>query len=308
MPDADTIRTVTHTASGASIQVHPYGGTVLSYKSSAGRDHLFVSETAILDGSKPVRGGIPLVFPIFGPPGSATSTMPQHGFARRSTWVVGREYDTAESAGIIFGLNLKDVEQGRGEQNIWEKEKTAGPYDCSLELTVDFSATTMTTTMTVKNTGVAAFPFQALLHTYYKVNGNAALNKDQCFVKGLEGYTVTDKVIEGAPYAADSEPIGISSETDRVYAPPAGKDVVAVTIGVGDNETVSMTASAGANDGAAVPVSCVVWNPYKIKAAGMADFGTEQYHDMICVEPGILGDDTVLEPGKEAFLKQVMSV
>jgi glucose-6-phosphate 1-epimerase len=51
-------------------------------------EHLFVSSKAHLDGSKPVRGGIPLVWPNFGPPTHPEhSKLNQHGFARNSVWV-----------------------------------------------------------------------------------------------------------------------------------------------------------------------------------------------------------------------------
>jgi glucose-6-phosphate 1-epimerase len=301
------IRTVTHTASGASIQISAYGATLVSYQSGT-REHLLVSKQALLDGSAPVRGGIPVVFPIFGPPTGKTSTMPQHGFARRNLWTAGAEYDTSESASISYQLELSQVTAGRGEGNIWSLSNEQNKdYDCSLVLAVDFNASHLTATLTIRNTGTAAFPFQALLHTYHKVEGSAALNPDQCFVQGLEGYVCDDKVSRDPPYPQTSEPITITGEVDHVYVPPEGQDVVQALIGVGNDKTVSMEAS-GQVDGVSVPVSCVVWNPYIEKAAGLADFGNEEYHDMICVEPGILGNDVVLEPGKEAFLTQVIHV
>jgi glucose-6-phosphate 1-epimerase len=302
------IRTVTHTASGASIQISSYGATLVSYQSGS-REHLMVSQQALLDGSAPVRGGIPVVFPIFGPPTAKTSTMPQHGFARRNLWTEGAEYDTPESAGVSYQLELSHVTAGRGEGNIWSQSgvEQNKAYDCTLFLTVDFNGNQLTTTLTVRNTGSAAFPFQALLHSYYKVEGSAALQPDQCFVQGLEGYVCDDKVSRDPPYPQTSEPITIAGEVDRVFVPPEGQDVVHALIGVGGDKTVTMEAS-GQVDGLPVPISCVVWNPYVEKAAGLADFGNEEYHDMICVEPGILGNDVVLEPGKEAFLKQVIHV
>jgi glucose-6-phosphate 1-epimerase len=48
---------------GQSVAVHLYGATVTSWK-TGGQEQLFVSETAHLDGSKPIRGGIPVVFPV----------------------------------------------------------------------------------------------------------------------------------------------------------------------------------------------------------------------------------------------------
>lgn len=49
---------------GASIIVSLVGATVISWKLGNGKEQLFLSETAHLDGSKPIRGGIPLVFPV----------------------------------------------------------------------------------------------------------------------------------------------------------------------------------------------------------------------------------------------------
>lgn len=332
----ETIRTVTHKASGASVKIHSYGATILSYNNGA-REHLFVSKQAVLDGSQPIRGGIPVVFPIFGPPpppppsdGKGGSTMPQHGFARRNTWVAVSEHDAPESAGITYQLDLKDVVAGRGEGNIWAKQESSSrnispnDCDCTLQIAVDFNATHMTTTLKVRNTGSAAFPFQALLHTYHKIEGGAALQADQCFVRGLQDYmVVADKVTGGSSsgitqlQATSSRSITVTGEVDRVYSRPplsSGKDIgdANVTIGVGGSSSsnasvnvVNMQASAQV-DGTPVPVSCVVWNPFAEKAAGMADFGNDEYHDMLCVEPGILGDGNVLEPGKEAWLKQVI--
>jgi len=82
--------------------------------------------------------------------------------------------------------------------------------------------------------------------------------------------------------------------------------VVSVSIGVGSGNIVKLTAS-GTCDDSAVPTSCVVWNPYKEKAAAMSDFGNDQYVEMICVEPGLLGV-TSLEGGKSAKLTQVVEM
>lgn len=48
---------------GDSVEVLLFGAGVLSWKSN-GRENLFVSDAATLDGSKPVRGGVPIVFPV----------------------------------------------------------------------------------------------------------------------------------------------------------------------------------------------------------------------------------------------------
>jgi glucose-6-phosphate 1-epimerase len=298
------IKEIKHSASGASIKIHALGATIVSYIDGTGHENLFVSETAIMDGSKPIRGGIPTVFPIFGPPELAGSTMPQHGFTRRNVWTETKSYDNEASAGTVYELKFPDaVKEGRGTKNPWEGDD----LKCTLELICDFNGDTMTTKMVMKNTGDKAFPFQALLHTYYAVAGSAALDGSQCYVKGLEGYTCKDKVTKEADYVLGADPITISSATDRVYAPPAGKPVVDVKFGVGGGKTLSLTASATVN-GAEVTAGCVVWNPFKEGAASMGDFGDTQYNDMICVEPGILSGAPDVAPGKEACLTQVVKV
>lgn len=50
--------------SGESVAVSLHGATVVSWRTADGVERLFLSEKSALDGSRPVRGGIPLVFPV----------------------------------------------------------------------------------------------------------------------------------------------------------------------------------------------------------------------------------------------------
>jgi glucose-6-phosphate 1-epimerase len=49
---------------GESVEVLLHGATITSWKSAKGVENLWLSESAVLDGSKPVRGGVPVVFPV----------------------------------------------------------------------------------------------------------------------------------------------------------------------------------------------------------------------------------------------------
>ena len=60
----DNSRVTANLPTGERVEVLLYGATVISWTSSNGRENLFLSSKAHLDGSKPVRGGIPLVFPV----------------------------------------------------------------------------------------------------------------------------------------------------------------------------------------------------------------------------------------------------
>jgi glucose-6-phosphate 1-epimerase len=264
---ASTI-TITHSSSGASCKIHDFGATVLSYQTGAGRECIFLSRDAKLDGTKAVRGGIPLVFPQFGQPDKA---MPQHGFLRNNYWQVDESsaYDNSDSAGITYSLEFKNVQAGKGGK--WDENTE---LNCTCFYAIKIEANKMTTTLEIMNTSTKPFNFQTLQHTYYMVDGNAAFDASQCFVKGLEGYSVVDKVTN-EEYTVGADPVTLAGLTDRVHNPPAGKDSVDVMIGVGSGKTLKLTAT-GIVDGAPVPVSCVVWNPFKENAAKMGDFGDDQ--------------------------------
>ena len=49
---------------GESVEILLYGATIISWKDNTGDEKLWVSDSAKLDGTKAVRGGIPLVFPV----------------------------------------------------------------------------------------------------------------------------------------------------------------------------------------------------------------------------------------------------
>ena len=60
----DNSRVVATLPTGDRVEVLLHGATVISWKSGNGKENLFLSDKAHLDGSKPVRGGIPVVFPV----------------------------------------------------------------------------------------------------------------------------------------------------------------------------------------------------------------------------------------------------
>lgn len=77
---------LTYESQGPTVELLYYGATVISWKVN-GVERLFVSNKAITDGSKPIRGGIPVIFPCFGAPTHPEHMkLPQHGFARSERW------------------------------------------------------------------------------------------------------------------------------------------------------------------------------------------------------------------------------
>ena len=80
-------------ASGATATVYLWGATLTSYCTAQREEIIFVSPGAVFDGTQPIRGGVPVVFPQFGRP---DQRLPMHGFARTSMWSVDSIVDATE--------------------------------------------------------------------------------------------------------------------------------------------------------------------------------------------------------------------
>ncbi|TEA13733.1 Glucose-6-phosphate 1-epimerase [Colletotrichum sidae] len=277
---------------GEFVEVLLHGATVVSWKDAAGRDRLWLSESTVFDGSKPVRGGIPLVFPVFGPPSDAhppTAKLSQHGFARSSRWeFLGKstsEGADASSVKLDFGLS---------SSNLDDETKAKWGYKFGAIYSVTLDRESLSTTIVITNEGDEAFDCQVLLHTYLRVNDITKVT-----VKGLDGAPYTDKVDAGAAKTQSGD-ITISSETDRIYTPSSGPKTP-VTV-VEDGETVYSVVRDALDN-------VVVWNPWADKANSIADFAPKDgYKNMLCVEPGSVNGWQKLEPGDAFEGAQVISL
>ena len=99
---------VTNSVSSAKIALQ--GAHVFEYKKEGKSELLWLSSLALFEENKPIRGGIPICWPWFGP--HSDSALPQHGFARisRFTFVSCDEKDEATS---IVTLKLTDSPKTR---------------------------------------------------------------------------------------------------------------------------------------------------------------------------------------------------
>ncbi|KAH8169064.1 aldose 1-epimerase domain-containing protein [Sarocladium implicatum] len=253
---------------GESIEVMLYGATVISWKSASGDEKLWLSEAAKLDGSKPVRGGIPLVFPVFGTAAGheATSQLPQHGFARNSRWeFLGKSTSEGSSSSVKLDFGLSS-------ENLDESIRSKWPFSFGLLYSVTLDRDSLNTTLVVTNDGDIPFECQTLMHTYLRVN-----DISQIEITGLENSSYIDKV-DGASTKTQSSTVAITGETDRVYTPAKGPKHPVVVL---DKQgTLFRIVRDNLED-------VVVWNPWVDKSAGMADFEPKDgWKNMICVEAG----------------------
>ncbi|KAL1855809.1 hypothetical protein VTK73DRAFT_8469 [Phialemonium thermophilum] len=274
---------------GESVEVMLYGATVVSWKDSDGNEKLWLSEATKLDGSKPIRGGIPLVFPVFGPPPAnhPTSKLPQHGLARTSRWeFLGKS--TSESEAAEADLSVK-LDFGLSAATLDEAARALWPYTFGLIYSVTLTRDSLTTSLVVTNDDNKPFDVQVLLHTYFRIPD---INKIQ--ITGLEGAEYIDKVDNRKIKTQETPAVTITSETDRVYTPKGGADAPIAIVDQSSGRPLYKLSRDNLGD-------VVVWNPWAEKAVSMPDFGPDDgYRNMVCVEAGAVRGWQTLEPG-DAF-------
>jgi glucose-6-phosphate 1-epimerase len=253
-------------ASEATGAISAHGAQVLSWVPDGGAEVLFVSRAARLDTGSAIRGGIPVVFPWFGP-GRVAGMSPAHGFARTAAWRLLRVDDGADTATVEFGLTEQDA------TSEWF------PHPFEARLTVTFGRE-LRVGLAVTNTGRAPFSYEDALHTYFRV-GNA----ERVRIEGLDGATFVDKTHEGER-AIQQGGVVITGETDRIYASTATARIVDPVLG----RTICV-AKAGSAD-------TVVWNPWVDRARALGDLADDEWGEFVCVEAANIGRSAIdLVPG-----------
>lgn len=294
-------------SSGATVEVYLHGATVTSYVSPVGQPLLFVSSEAVFDGVKPIRGGIPLVFPQFAMQGP----LPMHGFARTSSW-------TLEEVGDGMAvLSLRDSEATRA---LWA-------HAFRLRLRITFDEARLATHLDVENPKEATepFSFEALQHSYF-LAGTAEDAAARLTLAGLGGVTFLDKPRGAAPFVESNDPMRLEGEVDRIYCnTPADIVVAGITSGaeaaspgtrftsivVKRRATLRPSAPALSQVVEGCPLDVVVWNPGPVRARAILDLGDEDWRHYVCVEPGRVSPATAthhaataLPPGRVWTLTQ----
>jgi glucose-6-phosphate 1-epimerase len=169
---------------GAQATVTLYGAHLVSWKGADGRERMFVSAKSALDGSKAIRGGIPVIFPQF----AARGTGMRHGFARVLPW---RVIDSGIDGGAAFAVFALD------QPDLPPQFAAAWPHAFALSLRVTVQANELALSLEVRNTGDAPFPFAAALHTYHLVDDVAAVRIDGVQAQPLAIGDKLDAVYEG---------------------------------------------------------------------------------------------------------------
>ncbi|THH05559.1 hypothetical protein EW145_g4700 [Phellinidium pouzarii] len=267
---------VMNVLSGASLEVLLYGATVISWKgpgpdSSALVERLFVSSKAALDGSKPVRGGIPIVFPCFGAPDPGHpqhAKLSQHGYARNSTWAWDGKTVFDNDAGVSVRLTLTPDVSLTGDHVVLAYVITLAEH----QLSTDLHVTNVSTSEPVE--------FQALLHTYLRAPASSV------HIDGLLGLTYIDKTIAGTPKNIESRMVtDVQKFTDSVYERAPGKYNITWPEGGVKVKAIGFE-------------DVVIWNPGSVAGSNIGDMEEGGWERYVCIEPGYVSAFKTIQPGE----------
>ena len=259
--------------STAGIYLH--GAHVANFKKNGEQPLLFLSQCSRFEAGQAIRGGIPVIFPWFGP----RAGHGQHGFARVKAWEV-RESTPAPDGSVTVRFRLPNCPEAA----------EFPPFTVDYAVTVN-QALTLALTVTNQSKD-QAFTYEDCLHTYFEVGDIQDVS-----IKGLKGAAYLDKVANFARKTEAEDAIRINSEVDRPYLDTAS------VIEISDPRYGRKIRVA--KEGSA---STVVWNPWIEKAQQMSDFGNDEYLRMVCVESGNVASNAItLAPGATSTLKVTLS-
>ena len=238
------------------------GAHVMSFQPAGQPEMLWISpKTLLLDGT-PIRGGIPLCLPWFGP-GPDGKTM--HGFARIKEWTVVVAERLANGATRV----VMQLEGDASTSALW-------PHAFLFRLEIE-AGTTLKMVMHVENRGTDAAPLAFAFHTYFSVP-----DVSQARVSGLDSTIYIDKMDNFVRKPQHGE-VTIDNITDRIYLNVPDRQTIAAGTG-----TVAIESTAKC---------AVVWNAWS-NDKNIPDLGEGNHVGYLCVERGDVADHALtLPPG-----------
>jgi D-hexose-6-phosphate mutarotase len=259
----------------SNAEIYLHGAHVTHFQKGNESPLLFLSQCSRFAQGQAIRGGIPIVFPWFGP----REGLAQHGFARVQQWDL-KEFLPTSDGSVSIRFRLPDSPEAAAFP----------PFTADYIVTVSES---LRLQLIIKNQSKdQEFLFEDCLHTYFSVSDITAVS-----VRGLAGVAYQDKVASSMEKTETSEAIRISSEVDRTYLNTTGP-VEVLDPRLGRRIRIEKSGSA----------STVLWNPWVAKSQQMPDFGNDEYELMLCVESGnVAADSITLSPGASSTLEVTLS-
>ncbi|CAM3809924.1 D-hexose-6-phosphate mutarotase [Rheinheimera salexigens] len=243
---------------GASAVVSLYGGQVLSYKPKPDQETLWLSNLATWHNQQPIRGGIPICWPWFGPIAPQLMPQPQnsqqlelqpqftnHGLVRNRLWQLEQQHCEQSGAQIQLSISVNDLPY----------------YPGTIKL---FLTITLNDTLRIRLNCDEDILQQAALHSYFKIR-----KLEQCKISPLPSQyqdSLSQQLVN-----TSSNTLQIDQEVDRIYHHTEPdiqlqKDRHSILISQEDHDAT------------------VVWNPWQEKCALLKDAKPRDYLNFVCIE------------------------
>jgi glucose-6-phosphate 1-epimerase len=215
----------------------------------------------LFQGARPVRGGVPLLFPQFADRGS----LPKHGFVRTAPWVLQDDEAASGAHSLRYSLDI-----GVTDQPAW-------PHAARLDLVVELTAQALAVTLQVHNSGISDFSWSGGLHPYF-----ALVDLLGSSLSGLGGLAVQDRYDADFCLQRADELHWTRQPCERLYAacPP-------LVLNAG---SYRLELRASGFD------EWMVWNPGE--AESLADLPAGDWRRFVCVEPVCVSRPVPLAPGE----------
>jgi D-hexose-6-phosphate mutarotase len=256
----------------SSAEVYLHGAHVTHFQKRGDEPLLFLSRRSGFGPRVPIRGGVPICHPWFGPREGG----PAHGLARLVEWrLAGTSAAADGSVTVRFALPSLGGE--------WNSLDTTFAVTVSNALTME---------LTTRNTGDEVVRVESCLHTYLHVGDISAIA-----LTGLRQAPFDDFAFgAGGARRVELDPaLRIFQETNRVYPDNTN------TVEIHDSRLgrVIRVEKSGSQ-------STVVWNPWTTQKMP-EDFDQAEYRQMVCVESGnVKQNAVVLGPGQTTALAAVV--
>ena len=250
---------INHPTATARVALH--GAHLLEWTPAGQSPVLYLSPQAVYAAGQPIRGGIPVCWPWFGPHPS-DSTLPAHGFARVCLWDLASHEE--DESGVHLTFTLADSPATR---LLWPH-----PFHLTLDI---YIGATLHLSLRMTNPGAGRLPLSAALHTYF-VTGDI----HQTRVSGLHGIPYHEKITVPPDHLQEGD-VTFDGEVDRLY-----DSGLPVKIHDPGNARVLTIEGTGSH-------STVVWNPWINKSKLLGDLPDDGYRGFLCVETANAGIDAL---------------
>lgn len=155
----------------------------------------------------------------------------------------------------------------------------------------------MKTSLTVVNSGLTEFNFQALLHTYLRIE-----SVDESQICGLHPSRFVDQLFK----ADKNDTVSINDQFEDKFN-IGGREIDRIYTIQFDHDLFLLPEGIRVSRNPAFP-HVVVWNPWIEKSKKLSDFPNDGYKSMVCIEPGIVIGHVLIESGLSWTGSQILSL